>query len=68
MPWIIHGFRGKPQLAQQLLNNGFYISLGEHFNPQTVTIIPTNRLLFETDESTLDINTIIENIKNYILK
>ena len=63
MPWIIHGFRGKPQLAQQLLNNGFYISLGEHFNPQTVTIIPTNRLLFETDESTLDINTIIENIK-----
>ncbi len=64
MPWIIHGFRGKPQLASQLINHGFYISLGEHFNPQTAAIIPTNRLLFETDESTLDINTIIEKIKS----
>ena len=62
MPWIIHGFRGKPQLASLLINHGFYISLGEHFNPQSVTVIPTNRLLFETDESTLDINTIIEKI------
>lgn len=62
MPWIIHGFRGKPQLASQLINQGFYISLGEHFNPQSATVIPTDRLLFETDESTLDINTIIEKI------
>lgn len=66
MPWIIHGFRGKPQLARQLLDNGFYISLGEHFNLQSVTIIPTDHLLFETDESTLDIDTIIKRIK-YIL-
>jgi TatD DNase family protein len=66
MPWIIHGFRGKPQLARQLINQGFYISLGELFNPQTATIIPTNRLLFETDESTLDIDTIIERIKGVL--
>ena len=66
MPWIIHGFRGKPQLAQQLINHGFYISLGEHFNPLSAKIIPTNRLLFESDESTLDINTIIEYIKKKI--
>ena len=64
MPWIIHGFRGKPQLASQLINQGFYISLGEHFNPQSATVIPTNRLLFETDESTLDFDTIIERIKS----
>lgn len=64
MPWIIHGFRGKPQLAQQLLNNGFYISLGEKFNPETASIIPIDRLLFETDESTLDINKIIDSINN----
>lgn len=68
MPWIIHGFRGKPQLAQQLINQGFYISLGEHFNPQSATIIPTDRLLFETDESTLDIDTIIKRIKLYSIK
>ena len=66
MPWIIHGFRGKPKLTRQLLDNGFYISLGEHFNLQSVTIIPTDHLLFETDESTLDIDTIIKRIK-YIL-
>lgn len=65
MPWIIHGFRGKPQLARQLLDNGFYISLGEKFNTETAAIIPTNRLLFETDESTHNINTIIENINKY---
>ena len=64
MPWIIHGFRSKPQLAQQLLYNGFYISLGEKFNIETASIIPTNRLLFETDESILNINSIIDNINN----
>ena len=50
MPWIIHGFRGKPQLATQLLNNGFYISLGKHFNPDTAAIIPPDRLYHESDE------------------
>lgn len=64
MPWIIHGFRGKPQLASQLINQGFYISLGEHFNPLSASIIPIDHLLFETDESTLDIDTIIDNIKS----
>lgn len=68
MPWIIHGFRGKPQLAQQLLDNGFYISLGEKFNTETATIIPSNRLLFETDESILNINSIIDNINKYRTK
>lgn len=66
MPWIIHGFRGKPHLATQLLNNGFYISLGKHFNPHTAAIIPPDRLFFETDDSILDINTIIDKIKIYI--
>ena len=51
MPWIIHGFRGKPQLATQLLNNGFYISLGKHYNPDTAAIIPHDRLFHESDEN-----------------
>lgn len=48
-PWIIHGFRGKPQLAKQLINAGFYISLGSKFNPLTEAVIPAERLLRETD-------------------
>ena len=35
--WIIHGFRGKPQLAEELLRAGFHISLGEHSNPAAVS-------------------------------
>lgn len=53
VPWIIHGFRGKPQLARELLGQGFYLSLGEHFNPAARAVIPDWRLLAETDDSPL---------------
>lgn len=47
--WIIHGFRGKPEAAQRLLNAGFSLSIGEKFNPGTIKIIPPERLYRETD-------------------
>ncbi|MCM1109853.1 MAG: TatD family hydrolase [Clostridium sp.] len=50
-PWIIHGFRGKPQLARQLLREGFLLSIGERFNPESVSLIPEESLLLETDDS-----------------
>lgn len=56
--WIIHGFRGKPQLVQQLLGLGFDISLGNKFNPETAKAIPSERLWIETDECTADISYI----------
>ena len=34
--WIIHGFRGRPGLAKDLLKWGFYLSYGEMFNPLSV--------------------------------
>lgn len=49
--WILHGFRGKPQQAEQLIKAGFYISLGEKFNPDSARIIPADRLFIESDES-----------------
>jgi len=49
-PLVIHGFRKGPQLAQQLLNAGFSISLGAHYNSQTANIIPSDRRYWETDE------------------
>lgn len=61
-PWIIHGFRGQPELAQELLRHGFYLSLGEKFNKETASIIPSDRLFFESDESTLPIEKIIARI------
>lgn len=53
--WIIHGFRSKTQMADQLTKAGFYISLGEHFNPECARSIPLDRLLIESDESTVPI-------------
>lgn len=49
--WIIHGFRGKPQQALQLIKAGFYISLGEHFNSDSAKIIPIEKLFIESDNS-----------------
>lgn len=48
--WIIHGFRGKPALAQMFLSQGFYLSLGPRHNPDTLAAIPHDRLLRETDQ------------------
>lgn len=58
-PWIIHGYRGKPQLTRQLLAHGFEFSIGERFNPDSLKLIPPARLHYETDTSPLSIDTII---------
>ena len=57
--WIIHGFRGKPQLAEQALKAGCYLSFGEHFNPESVRITPKEKFFVETDESELTIDEIL---------
>lgn len=48
--WIIHGFRGKPALARQLLAAGISLSLGPRHNPDTAAIIPEHRRYSESDE------------------
>jgi TatD DNase family protein len=59
--WIIHGFRGKPQQAKQLIEQGFYLSFGLHYNEQSLQNIPIERVFFETDDSGCDIRTIYKN-------
>lgn len=61
-PWIIHGFRGKPELAKSLLHHGFYLSFGERFNEETVRQTPSDRLFLETDESNVPIDTIYNKV------
>ena len=53
--WIIHGFRGKPQQAQQITGCGLYISFGEQFNAESIKTTPLDRMFIESDESTLPI-------------
>ena len=50
-PWIIHGFRGNPQIAEQMAKVGFLFSLGERFNVDSLDFIPKDSLFCETDES-----------------
>lgn len=49
---IIHGFRGKPQLAQGLLNRGFDLSFGFRFNPDSLRLAYEHRRMWlETDDA-----------------
>lgn len=58
--WVIHGMRGKPQVARPLLDAGFYLSFGPRFNPDTAAITPLEQMLIETDDSGQDINQVAE--------
>ncbi|MDE6018056.1 MAG: TatD family hydrolase [Muribaculaceae bacterium] len=58
-PWIIHGFRNKPTIAEIYLKAGCWLSFGEKFSPEALDITPLDRILAETDESSLSINSII---------
>ena len=49
--WAIHGFRGKPELAQQLLTAGFDLSFGKHYHLESFKLCPPERRFQETDES-----------------
>lgn len=59
MPWIIHGFRGKPSVAEMLLKGGCFLSFGEKFNPDTLLSVPEQAVFAETDESLLSPDQII---------
>ena len=49
-PWLIHGFRGGPEQAQQYLRAGCHVSLGVHFRSDTLLSLPPNELFLESDE------------------
>lgn len=48
--WLIHGFRGGPVQASQLLALNIDISFGKNFNIETLKNIPLNRLFVESDD------------------
>jgi TatD DNase family protein len=63
MPWMIHGFRGKIKLAEQLLSKGFFLSLWFEFvlKPESSDLIralPQKKIFLETDGADVDIRNI----------
>lgn len=63
VPWIIHGFNANKETIRQLLNHGFYFSVGENLlkdDPkiEIFRMIPIGRLFLETDNSEISIQKI----------
>lgn len=56
--WLIHGFRGGPQLLQQIADHGILVSFGLKFNPDSIRMVSLDRLFLETDGKT-DIDKVI---------
>lgn len=60
---IFHGFIGSPEQARQAVAKGYYLSFGERTFASRKTLealreIPSDRLFFETDDSSAAIETI----------
>ncbi len=60
MPWIIHGFRGKGELASQLAHLGFYLSFGDRFHASALHAAWPGALFLETDDRPIDIRDIYQ--------
>ena len=66
-PWLIHGFRGKKELAMQLISKGMYLSFWFDFilKPESTPLIkslPKEKIFLETDGSGVDIETLYEKV------
>jgi TatD DNase family protein len=69
MPWLIHGFRGKKELAAQLISRGMYISFWFDFiiRPESrdlLRTLPVDRIFLETDGSGAGIMSIYEKVSD----
>ena len=60
LPADYHGFRRNAVLARQLLDAGYSLSFGEHFDPEALRVTPAEHRFAETDESSLSIEKIID--------
>ncbi|MBO7119174.1 MAG: TatD family hydrolase [Bacteroidaceae bacterium] len=61
-PWMLHGFRGKPQQLRSLIDAGLFVGFGYQHNEESLRICPASRLLLETDtDHVQDIAHLYEN-------
>ncbi|HEX2919569.1 MAG TPA: TatD family hydrolase [Bacteroidales bacterium] len=66
-PWMIHGFRGKIKLAEQLLSKGFRISIWFEYalRPESTELLrnlPEDSFFLETDGADIRIESIYEKV------
>lgn len=61
-PWIMHGFRGKPQQLQSLLSAGIYVSFGLHYNKESLLDCPLEMMFLETDDEVAPIEPLYKEV------
>lgn len=79
--WVIHGFRGNPHQAKQMMTKGMLLSFGHHYNLETLRFVyvfcqeqageqafqPVNRAFFlETDDLHLSVRQIYEQVAHHL--
>lgn len=62
VPWILHGYRGGAEQTKQLVRLGFKFSIGEKFNAEALSHIPSDSIFCETDESETPIRKVYEKV------
>lgn len=68
-PWMVHGFRGKKELALQLIKRGMFLSFWFDFvlRPESsdlIRFLPKNRIFLETDGADVDIREIYRKVSD----
>jgi TatD DNase family protein len=66
-PWLVHGFRGKQELALQLIKRGMYLSFWFDFvmrpeSAELLRFLPNDRIFLETDGADVDIRDIYRKV------
>lgn len=69
MPWLVHGFRGKEELANQLIFRGMYLSFWFEFilrkeSAFLLRELPTDRIFIETDGAEVSIKEIYAKVSD----
>ena len=78
-PWVIHGFRGKPEQAKQLMTKGMLFSFGHQYNVETLRWVaglsklsgisempPSTSFFLETDDLPLSVRQIYEQVARHL--
>lgn len=61
---VVHGFRGKPQQAKQIMAKGMLLSFGQLYNVETLKFVYATNLPFflETDDLRLSVHQIYDQV------
>jgi TatD DNase family protein len=68
VPWVIHHFNGSKQMAFDLIDHGFYLSLSYQITSTSsklseyLHMLPIDRIFLETDDFNIDIKNLYKSV------